>query len=195
MKATGKINKRAQRKWLLFFFRQKKKDPARCWQYYRIFHAPSSSSYSPPPPLLHPRLSPSHHTEAATSKVSGCQLWFVVMATQFSLSPALTWEVVKNVDGCHQRSVKKRPWCSKRGSSERLLNPDVLSFLHHRPVAGWFFFFFNLWSLTDLLLKRSLLFALTAGPAILFTQSLALNIHDAARLTLASDRAGIVTLI
>lgn len=49
----------------------------------------------------------------------------------------------------------------------------------------------------DLFLRRSLLFAPTAGPAILFTQSLALNIpiHDAAWCTLASDRPGIVVLI
>lgn len=141
MKAAGKINKRAQRKGLFY----SEKDLARCWQYYRIFPAPSSSSYSPPPPLLHPRLPLSHQTEAATSKVSRRQLWFVVMATQFSLSPALTWEVVKNVDGFHQRSVEKGPWCWKSGSSERLLNPDVsYRFLHHHhhPVAGLFFCFF-----------------------------------------------------
>lgn len=137
MKATGKINKRAQRKW--FFFSEKRP----CSVLAELQNLPCSlylllASAS----SLHPLLSPAHQTKAAASKVSRRQHWFVVMATQFSMSTALTWGIVKNVDGSHQRSVKKRPWTRKSGSSGRLLNAVVPSLLHHHPVAGLFIFTF-----------------------------------------------------
>lgn len=148
MKDTGKINKRAQRKWFFFFPSEKK----------TLLGAGSTreSFMLPPLPPTHLRLLCSilafllpitlkRPRQNSVDASFDSLLW---QRSFFPVSPALTWEVVKNVDGCRQCSLKKKPWCWKKDSSERLLYPDVLSFASSSPcdwiVLGFFFTLFFL---------------------------------------------------
>lgn len=140
MKATGKINKRAQRKWFFFFLQKKRPcsvlavlENLSCSLLFLLLTSASSAPSSP-------FSFPSHWSGHVKIQLMPALIRCYGNAA-FSLSPALTWKVVKNVDGCHQRSVKKKPWCWKRESSERLLYPDVLSFSSPSP-CGWIVLFF-----------------------------------------------------
>lgn len=142
MKATGKMNKRAQRKWFFYLFSEKR--PCSVLAVLQnlscslLFLLLASASSAPSSPSSFPSDWSGHVKSQPTPALIRCYGNAV-------FSVPSTWEVVKNVDGFHQRSVKKRPWYWKSGSSERRLNPDVPRFLHHCPVAGLFIFttFFN----------------------------------------------------
>lgn len=123
-----------------------------------------------------------HQTQLVTSKVRPLLVWFGCYSNTPFLSPALTWEVVKDVGGfCKTTKGKRQPWCRKgEGDGKADERGPLLGtvtcchFSNVCPVSLWLqclLLFFSHYSLSDSL-RCGLLFMLTAGPAIHFTPGL-----------------------
>lgn len=184
MKATGKINKRVRRKWYFFF---QKKRPCSVLAGLQnlscslLFLLLASTSSAPSSPSSFPSDRGGHvKSQPRPALIRYGNAVFPVPSTHLRGSQECRWVSTAR----HEEDALMLKW-KRRGETPR---PDVLKLcviIHNlsRTSSSW--------------LRRSLWFALTAGPAVIFTLSLALNstIHDVAWLTPASDGTGVLVLI